>query len=62
MQAIEDLIRLSPNCFIVIDEFGRWFRMIQDQSGNAGTSLNVVQAMGTETEWPLRRDRPCKPP
>ena len=34
VQAIEDLIRLSPNCFIVIDEFGRWFRMIQDQSGN----------------------------
>jgi hypothetical protein len=34
VQAIEDLIRLSPNCLVVIDEFGRWFRMIQDQSGN----------------------------
>lgn len=34
VQAIEDLVRLSPNCFVVIDEFGGWFKMIQDQSGN----------------------------
>ena len=34
VQAIEDLVRIMPNCLIVIDEFGRWFRMIQDQSSN----------------------------
>jgi hypothetical protein len=34
VQAIEDLIRMAPNCLVVIDEFGRWFRMLQDQSGN----------------------------
>jgi hypothetical protein len=34
VQAVEDLVRLTPNCLIVIDEFGRWFRMLQEQSGN----------------------------
>jgi hypothetical protein len=34
VQAVEDLVRTTPNCLIVIDEFGRWFRMLQDQSSN----------------------------
>jgi hypothetical protein len=34
VQAIEDIVRIRPNCYIVIDEFGRWFRMIQSQSSN----------------------------
>lgn len=34
VQAIEDIIRIRPNSYLVIDEFGRWFRMLQSQSSN----------------------------
>jgi hypothetical protein len=34
VQATEDLIRGSPNCFVLIDEFGRWLRMVLDQTSN----------------------------
>jgi hypothetical protein len=34
VQAIEDMIRATPNCLAVIDELGRWMKTIQDQSGN----------------------------
>ena len=33
-QAVEDMVRVTPNCLAMIDEFGSWFKMIQDQSGN----------------------------
>ena len=42
VQAVEDLIRVTPNCLVVIDEFGRWFRMIQDQSGNVSELPGVL--------------------
>jgi hypothetical protein len=42
VQTVEDLIRVTPNCLIVIDEFGRWFRMIQDQSGNVSELPGVL--------------------
>jgi hypothetical protein len=34
VQAVEDLVVRTPNCLVMIDEFGRFFKMIQDQSGN----------------------------
>jgi hypothetical protein len=33
-QTVEDIVRVTPNCLVMIDEFGAWFKMIQDQSGN----------------------------
>jgi hypothetical protein len=42
VQAVEDLVRNTPNCLVVIDEFGRWFRMIQDQSGNVSELPGVL--------------------
>jgi hypothetical protein len=41
VQAIEDIVHKTPNCLVMIDEFGRFFKMIQDQSGN------VAQLPGT---------------
>ena len=42
VQTVEDLVRITPNCLIIIDEFGRWFRMIQDQSGNVSELPGVL--------------------
>jgi hypothetical protein len=34
VQATEDVIRASPNCYVLIDEFGRWLRMILEGANN----------------------------
>ena len=34
VQATEDIIKRTPNCLVLIDEFGRWLRMILAQTGN----------------------------
>ena len=44
-QAIEDLVRLMPNCFVVIDEFGGWLQIIQDQSSNVSQLTTVLNKL-----------------
>jgi hypothetical protein len=34
VQATEDIVRASPNCLVLIDEFGRWLRMVLAQTSN----------------------------
>jgi hypothetical protein len=44
-QAIEDLVRLKPNCFVVVDEFGGWLQIIQDQSSNVSQLTMVLNKL-----------------
>ena len=53
---------MSPNCYVIIDEFGRWFRMIQDQSGNVkelpGTLCKLWAQKPTGRYGVIRRANP----
>jgi hypothetical protein len=58
VQAIEDMVRTTPNCMILNDEFGRWFRMIMSQSGNVREIPAVLckfWGMRPEGAWTVTR-------
>ena len=58
VQGTEDIVRHSPNSLVLIDEFGRWLRMILDQTSNVrelpGT-LCKFWAIRPGGSWPITR-------
>jgi hypothetical protein len=58
VQATEDIIKATPNCLVLIDEFGRWLRMVLAQTANVSElpgTLCKFWAMRPAGSWTITR-------
>jgi hypothetical protein len=58
VQATDDIVKATPNCLVLIDEFGRWLRMILAQTANVSElpgTLCKFWAMRPAGSWTITR-------
>jgi hypothetical protein len=58
VQATEDIVKATPNCLVLIDEFGRWLRMVLAQTANVSElpgTLCKFWAMRPAGSWTITR-------